>query len=299
MSRFRDPDRSACLIDVLAPSRKTRIVDIGANPINENPYQVLQDLKACEVWGFEPQKEAFEELLALDNPDEHYFNTAVGSGKPATLNICAASGTTSLLTPNIAALDFIGDWHKYFKVVSSEIIETRKLDDFDDIPDFDLLKIDVQGAEVEVFRSGQEKLKRACSVITEVAAIPLYQGQPLLGEQMTVLGDMGYHLHKFLFFKDVPLRSPYLDKMRARRIRSQLIDGDAVFIKDLLELEKADTETIKHLAILADTVFESLDLVLYCLAFLEERGQITRAKIDIYQDRMPLLRSPDNRNIQE
>lgn len=292
MAQFADPDRSACLVRLLAPERKTRIVDIGANPINDNPYAGLLEIGACEIWGFEPQKEAFDQLIARGAPDEHYFNAAVGAGKTARLNICASSGTTSLLTPNTDALDFIGGWHKYFEVVATEEIKTRRLDTFKDIPVFDLLKIDVQGAEVEIFKSGKAKLREALAVVTEVAAIPLYCDQPLLGHQMIALGELGYHLHKFLFFKDVPLRSDYLDGLRPRRMRSQLVDGDAVFIRDLLHIGAMETEALKHLAILADAVFESFDLALYCLEFLAERGAVAEPDVAAYVAALP-FQKPD------
>ena len=81
-------------------------------------------------------------------------------------------------------------------------LPTKRLDDIEDLPQFDLLKIDVQGGECLVFRNGPEKLSRALAVITEVAALPIYRDQPLLHDQLAALAVHGFHLHKFLFFKD-------------------------------------------------------------------------------------------------
>lgn len=291
-TQMTDLARSRHLVEMLAPARKTRIVDVGANPINDNPYAPLLEIEAAEVWGFEPQKEAFDKLAARGNRNEHYVNAAVGKGGRATLNICASSGTTSLLKPNVDAMDAITGWHKYFKVIATETILTKRLDSLSEIPEFDLLKIDVQGAEREVFMYGKKKLATALAVVTEVAAIPLYEDQPLLGEQMVLLRKLGFDLHKFLFWKDVVLRSKYLDRVRHRRIRTQLVDGDAVFIRDLLHLKDMDTERLKHLVILADAVFESFDLVLYCLEILEDRGVLTEAGVHSYVSRMPHQRDP-------
>jgi len=55
--------RTQFLIDALQPDRLTRIVDVGANPINDNPYKPLLDMGACEVYGFEPHPEAYAQLL--------------------------------------------------------------------------------------------------------------------------------------------------------------------------------------------------------------------------------------------
>ncbi|ABD55280.1 FkbM family methyltransferase [Jannaschia sp. CCS1] len=298
MADLTDLERTRHLVDLLAPARKTRIVDIGANPINDNPYAPLLDIGAAEVWGFEPQTEAFDKLVARNAPDEHYVNAAVGKGGTGTLNICASSGTSSLLTPNVDAMDAVTGWHKYFEVVGTVDVETKRLDNIAEIPEFDLLKIDVQGAEREVFTYGKKRLSTALAVITEVAAIPLYEDQPLLGDQMVLLGKLGFDLHKFLFWKDVVLRSKYLNGMRRRRMRTQLVDGDAVFVRDLLHLKDMETERLKHLTLLADAVFESFDMVLYCLEILEDRGVLTEAAIRTYVARMPYQRDPQPRLVE-
>lgn len=72
--------RVETLIDVLQPSRLTRVVDIGANPINDNPYKNLLDMGGCEVWGFEPQEPAFNELMRTKRENEHYLPYAIGDG---------------------------------------------------------------------------------------------------------------------------------------------------------------------------------------------------------------------------
>lgn len=293
MGDLTNLDRTRHLVDLLTPARKTRIVDIGANPINDNPYSPLLEIGAAEVWGFEPQTQAYNQLIARDAPDEHYVNAAVGAGGTAELNICTASGVTSLLKPHQGTLDAITGWHKYFEIVATQTVTTKRLDSIKDIPEFDLLKIDVQGAECQVFKYGKAKLKTALAVVTEVAAIPLYEKQPLLGDQMLTLNALGFDLHKFLFWKDVPLRSKYLDGLRQRRMRTQLVDGDAVFVRDLLHLKDVDTERLKHLIILADAVFESFDLVLYCLEFLEDRGVIRDAAVREYIEFLPFQRDAD------
>ncbi len=52
--------------------------------------------------------------------------------------------------------------------------------DLDGLSDIDLIKIDVQGAELDVFRGGGKALANALMVITEVEFVELYTGQPLL-----------------------------------------------------------------------------------------------------------------------
>ena len=84
----------------LQPSRKTRILDVGANPIDGQPeYWSLYEESLCTIWGFEPHPVAFQQLKKLNLPNTFYFPFILGDGKPATLHICRASGMTSLLKP--------------------------------------------------------------------------------------------------------------------------------------------------------------------------------------------------------
>ena len=58
----KDATRWHLLVDMLAPQRKTSIVDIGANPINPALYDGLLAANLACVYGFEPQEVAFQKL---------------------------------------------------------------------------------------------------------------------------------------------------------------------------------------------------------------------------------------------
>jgi FkbM family methyltransferase len=286
-----DSRRAQFLIDSLKPERLTRIVDIGANPINDCPYGDLLAIGGCEVVGFEPQKEALEELLKSKGPNETYLPYAVGAGEVSQLNITLQSGFTSLLEPNPEAIAFLGRYSRGMRVTETLDIETKRLDEIEELPDFDLLKIDIQGGERDVFRSGFNKLRAALSVITEVAAIPLYKDQPLIDSQMSSLRSLGYHLHKFLFLEDVRINNAISSALPPRFFKSQLTDGDAVFIRDLLNMAEMTDEEVKHLAILSDAVFKSFDLVCECLSHLVARKVINKKVADAY---VQMVLDPEN-----
>ena len=277
------------LAEVLAPTRRTRIVDVGANPTDSNPYAELLAAGLCEVWGFEPHETAYAELVAAAGEKETYLPHAVGSGEPGVFRVCRGSGFSSLLEPNIHTFDALGRFHRGASVIAEHPVQTRRLDDMADLPEFDMLKIDVQGGECMVFEGARHRLGHALAVITEVAAIPLYVNQPLLDTQMRLLGEMGYGLHRFLSFRSVQYRNPMAARLRSRRYRSQLTDGDALFVRGLLNLGSLADEELKHLAILADSVFMSHDLVVVILSLLLDRGLIDAATADAYIDHLPEL----------
>lgn len=287
MSVAFDPDRARFLIDLLAPARLTRVVDIGANPLDETPYAGLLSIGGCEVWGFEPQAEAYAALMRDKGPFEHYVNGAVGAGGTAELRVCRDTGFTSLLEPNRALAQAMGQFGNRTDVIARLEVETEALDQIDAVPDFDLLKIDVQGGELAVFQGGAGKIGRALVVITEVAAIPIYEDQPLMHHQMAALADLGFYLHKFLFLKPIGWRNSLTQRMRRRVYRSQLSDGDAVLVRGLTDLGALTNEELKHLAILADAVTLTQDLCVTAMAELARRGTLAEADVHRYIDRLP------------
>lgn len=105
----------------------------------------------------------------------------VGDGHTHRLNITKAEGITSLLTPDVNQLRLFTPFPDWGSVVEEVDVQTHHLDDLD-IDDFDLLKIDIQGAELMVFHHGRERLRTAVAVQTEVSFVPLYGDQPTFGE---------------------------------------------------------------------------------------------------------------------
>lgn len=282
-------ERSAVdvLLTALPLSRPTRIVDVGANPLTPPPYQPLLDRGACHVYGFEPQPEALARLQAEATPFETHFPHAVGDGRTAQLNICADSGLSSLYEPDPAGVRFLGRSRRNMKVVERVPLTTVRLDDIAEIEGFDLLKIDIQGGEVAVFRHARRKLARALAVIPEVRFYPLYRGEPMLGGVDEELRLQGFVLHKFLFTKKKVIPNSQIARLRRRANRNQMIDGDAVYLRDLSLPETLATEDLMHLALLASAVFHSHDLVIYLLDELVRREAVAPDLPAAYVDELP------------
>ncbi|MCB2129406.1 MAG: FkbM family methyltransferase [Rhodobacteraceae bacterium] len=286
MPEHFDKERVAALIGMLKPARLTRIVDIGANPIHVPDYDALRQMGGCEVWGFEPQPEAHAALVANARPGETYLPHAIGTGEDGTLHVCASGGFTSLLPPDKRTLDHLGRWHKAMQVVETLPVKTRRLDDIAELPPPDFLKIDIQGGERDVFGNGREKLKQAVAVVTEVGFVPLYQNQPLFHDQAAELAAQGFDLVRFLTLKSKALGGPSMATLDWRRHQGQLIDGDALFMRRMIGADWGD-EALKHLAILADAVFETFDLAIRCLDILLERGKLGQGALDGYLAHVP------------
>lgn len=291
VSVFTRPEPGGTVTDLLlkhlGAHRLTRIVDIGANPLTPPPYQALLDQRGCEVWGFEPQQEAFEELQASKSDLERYFPYAVGDGSEETLQIYRSSGLTSIYKPYEGAFNYLQRSRRNMECLETVAMKTVRLNDLDEITDFDVLKIDVQGSEFKVFQGADEKLKNAMVVIPEVRFYQLYHDEPMFGWVDVELRRQGFQLHKLMFEKGKVVPNTQIDRLKRDRHRNQVIDGDAVYIRDPGHWNDWSNEQLKHLAISAATVFESHDLALFCLDKLVSRKAIPESFPEAYVDCLP------------
>jgi FkbM family methyltransferase len=260
------------LRDLLAPSRLTHVVDIGANALDggEPPYLPMLNANLCHVTGFEPQREPLLALQRRCGPNELYLPYAVGDGGRQTLNVCRASGMTSLLEPDPTTLGLFPTLQPFGVVTERVPVETRRLDDIDEIAQLDLLKIDIQGGELTVFRNGHAKLADAVAIQTEVSFVTWYQSQPPFGEVDSELRSQGFIPHCFTEVRTRPIGNvPFGGADRPQP--NQLTEADVVYVRDFAHPGVMTDEQLKHLALIAHHCYRSIDLTLRCVLLLEER----------------------------
>ena len=274
-------DRLAQLLQV---ERLTEIVDIGANPIDgDPPYKILLNAQLCNVTGFEPQSDALQQLNVQKSTFERYLPYAVGDGQLHQLNVCRYSGMTSLLEPDQNMFKHFIILKPNAEVLERIPIQTQKLDDIDEIQCLDFLKIDIQGAELSVFKSGRQKLKKTVVIQTEISFMTLYKDQPAWGEIDIELRTQGFVPHCFAAVKQWPI-APFAYVDQPNRAVNQLLEADLVYVRDFTRPELMDDEQLKHLALIAHHCYQSYDLTLRCLILLEQRGAVTEHAQQHYID---------------
>jgi len=266
---------SRILADLLAPEHITEVVDIGANPIDgDPPYKSMLAAGLCRVTGFEPQDAALEALQRRKGPNERYLPYAIGDGGAHTLHVCRAQGMTSLLQPDPKTLDLFGALKALGEVIRRIPVQTRTLDSVSEIQHLDLLKIDAQGSELDVFQGGSARLSQAVAIQTEVSFITLYRNQPAVGEIDLELRAQGFVPHCFAEVQRWPI-APFALKDDPRRPLNQLLEADIVYVRDLSRPDLMRDEQLKQLALIAHHCYRSFDLALRCVMLLENRGALT------------------------
>ena len=278
---------STDLARLLSMGGLTHVVDIGANPIDgAPPYRPLLDAQLCRITGFEPQASALAELNLKKGANEIYLPYAVGDGKEHTLNLCAYSGWTSTFVASAAALEVFSFFKNNARVVGQTRIQTHRLDDLAEVNDIDFLKIDIQGGELNVFVHGEDKLKNAVAVQTELQFVNLYEGQPSFGQVDQELRSQGFIPHAFAALKKWPI-SPLQFAADPTKPLNQLLEADLVYVRDFIHSDGMSSDQLKHLCLIVHSCYGSFDLAGRCIALLERRKDIPAGALQQYIAMLP------------
>jgi FkbM family methyltransferase len=81
--------------------------------------------------------------------------------------------------------------------VPKDMVTLDELIASEEFPQPGLIKLDVQGYELEVLRGGSQALAGAEVVLMEVNLLPIYEGAPLLHETIAFMTDGGFRAYDF------------------------------------------------------------------------------------------------------
>ena len=270
---------------------RVRVIDIGANPIDSDPpYAAMLRAGDAEVVGFEPNPAALDVLNTRRGPLERYFPHAVGDGRRHRLHICQAPGMTSLLEPDPAVLGLFHGFPDWGRVLSTEPVDTVRLDDLPETLGADMLKLDIQGAELMVLRHAEARLRDAVVIQAEVEFLPLYKGQPLFSDIDLFLRARGFVLHRF--FPTVSRAvQPMMVNADPYAGLGQLVWADAVFIRDFARLEALTDRQLLAMAAILHDCYGAYDIAFRLVAEHDRRSGAARAAAYLAGLQSPLPRA--------
>lgn len=272
----------SALYDILNLRDHVRIGDVGANPMRHDaPYRDLLASGGCKVVGFEPQEDTMKNLVENKGPNEEYFNTAVGDGTLGVLTLHKGTGLTSLLRIRQATLLFLRGLRRAARETGKIEIATQRMDDIQGLGRLDFLKIDIQGAELSVFKSAVNTLKNVTAIQTEVSFFPLYEQQPSFGEIDVFLRGCGFIPHSFAHIEKRLVLSKWAGQV-PNYVPMQMLDGDIIYLRDLSAPEDLETSMLKRMAILTEGIFGFTDVTLKIFDILVQRQEIREDSVLSY-----------------
>lgn len=251
------------------------ILEIGARPLGEKPepfHHLVNLFPGSEIIAFELEKDLCDRLNRNSSPGIVYYPVALGrADERRQLYITQHPMCTSLYPPNEKLL-----MHYHNMDVSMlhsvSTVTTTSLDSFatfHSVADVDFIKIDIQGAELDVFQGATNTLRDVVLIVSEVEFIPLYVDQPLFGDVSAYLLEQGFMLHKLLGKGGRSLIPTVVDNNK--NFPSQLMWSDAVYIKMLLGLPEMSSEKLLKLSMLS-LIYGSPDLTFHCFKILDSRN---------------------------
>jgi len=257
------------------------IIDIGARKEGIERFAGLMERYDANLTGFEPNPTEFEILQAAKTLRRRYFPFFLGTGERRTFYITRYPGCCSLLEPDPSVIDLFQSIGATlpggnFAVTKTEEVQSTRLDDIDGLPNADFIKLDVQGAELDILKNGVNVLRTVTVVETEVEFVPLYKGQPLFGDIQTFMREQGFVFHKFV---DVVGRAikPFQVQGSDFAPMSQMLWADAIFVRDYTRPNTySDDQLIKAAAVLYE-VYHSFDLVHLLLSIYDQRKNTSLA----------------------
>lgn len=199
------------------------IMEIGALPLEGNPepfHSLIRSFPGSRINAFEVDPELCMRLNSKAINGLVYHPVALGrreEERPFYMTnhpMCA-----SLYKPNERLIErYNGMEVAMLKAVST--IKTVSLDYFareNNIGPVDFIKIDIQGAELDVFQGGTSTLKDVVAIVTEVEFIHHYENQPLFGDVCDFLAKCNLSFHKFL-------------GLAGRSLKPVTLNGDPYFV---------------------------------------------------------------------
>lgn len=182
------------LLDICRSERIAVVYDVGAF-IGTWSLLARARLPRAEIHAFEPLPEhgrRFRQLTA-HCPGVTLHEVAMGAhpGR-ADMHVAERSDSSSLLPLTSLMLQEFDIREREERSVS-----VVRLDDYissEGLPAPDLIKLDVQGGELDVLRGGVQCLSRARWILSEVSFKRFYAGQPLFGDVVGFLLDYGFEV---------------------------------------------------------------------------------------------------------
>jgi FkbM family methyltransferase len=167
------------------------VIDVGANR-GQFTLTVLDEVPAAHVIAFEPGSEAASTFRRVVGERAVLHEVALGSSPgTASLHVSHADDSSSLLPIGEAQVRYFPGTEERTVVT----IDVRLLDDTVDASTLArpiLLKLDVQGAEVDVLRGATRSLRSIDWVYAEVSFVSMYDGQALASDVADILRDHGF-----------------------------------------------------------------------------------------------------------
>lgn len=177
------------------------ILDVGANE-GHSAWHYRKIGYTGDIVSFEALSSAHHALLKHSQQDTRWHiapRAAIGNENgEITLHIANNSFSSSVLNMNPLHAETAPE----SQYVGAEIVQMQTLDEaaqpFLSKANHIFLKLDVQGFEAQVLEGASNILPKVCAIQLEMSFAPLYEGEKLYLEMLSLLETLGYELYALI-----------------------------------------------------------------------------------------------------
>jgi FkbM family methyltransferase len=181
-------------VETLGTTKLSTLVDIGAN---RGQFTLLARLlfPDARIFAFEPLSgpaDVFRRLFAEDK-EVKLYDVAIGNeAGTARMNVMSRDDSSSVLEPESLQGEIFGTDPSSVQAVRIQRLAESL--DRSNLVRPALMKIDVQGYELEVLHGSSELLSLFDAILVECSYVRLYKSQPLASDIISWLATKGFAL---------------------------------------------------------------------------------------------------------
>jgi FkbM family methyltransferase len=196
------------------------IVDGGAN-VGRMTKKFIELFENPTVHAIEPVPQHIKELEKYaDHPSIKIHEVALGAdNREIEINVNPKSDTSSIFKTTVEGKEYMEDVQErdpsVVEPIDEIIVRQARLDSI--VDNCDIIKLDLQGYELEALRGSERILNECRAIISEVSFVPLLDNGVLFEELSDFLYKRNFHLYN-LYAGSTP--------------SGQLRHGDALFLKE-------------------------------------------------------------------
>jgi len=246
------------MVKEIMGSTTLSLLDVGAANGAYDRWSAFQ--KFINYFGVEPDSRSSKSVIKSNSSSSYNSESLIThalwhSKGEVTLNLCRKPMASSIYEPNRQFINLFPEPER------NDIVDTIKLpsETVDRVAqqanvNFDVIKLDVQGAELDVLKGATNSLAQTLAIDIEVEFCELYKDQPLFDQIFSFLRKSGL---EFIDFTYIYRWSP--DSFNGL---GQTTFSDALFMRAPEKVaESKDASTIRKFAMIC-AVYERGDLLI-------------------------------------
>ncbi len=306
---FKDSSRYILcnlLCALLPAAERFTLLDIGARDASADPRWLGIPPERMRLYGFELDEEgcaAMTREMSASGMEARFFPYGLWGARERRTFYSSQGhpGSSSFYPFNFAVFDRwkISDGKdvrhegQFMRPVQEIAVELSTLDTWQAeqaVASVDFMKLNVQGAELEILRAGEKVLPEVVGLLVEVAFVENYKGRPLFSDVDLWLRSRGFTFFEFISPLTVGRNaSPVSTRLLPgyHHWHGQLVESHALYLRDpvALEAQGGDMaaftfEKVLKLAALAERYFQvefAFEVLLWAEGRFLARGELARA----------------------